>query len=52
MLGIGLTVLVVVIAAAVVKKGLFGGRPAIDGGAVSQDWLVEHRMAKRDSKWP
>ena len=53
MLEIGVTIAVVVLAAAWIGRSLVGrGRPEIDGGAVSRSWLVEYRLAKRDSGWP
>jgi hypothetical protein len=53
MLEIGVTIAVVAIAAAALRSWLFRReRQAIDGGAVSRSWLVEHRLAKRDSSWP
>ena len=54
MFGIGLTLAVVVIAAAGLRKWVLSReRPAIDGGAVSRSWLDENKLAKRDhSRWP
>jgi len=53
MFEIGVTIAVIVIAAVALRRWLFGREPpAIDGGAVSRNWLDEHRLAKRDSRWP
>jgi len=53
MFEIGVTIAVIVIAAVVLRRWLFGREPpAINGGAVSRNWLDEHRLAKRDSRWP
>ena len=49
---IGVGIVVVVIAATVVRRRLAGReQSAIDGGAVSRSWLDEHSLGKRDSGW-
>ena len=53
MLGIGVSIAVVVLAAAALRSWVIGRqRPEIDGGAVSRSWLAEYKLAKRDSGWP
>ena len=52
MLGIGVTISVVALAAIALRRWLAREPPPIDGGAVSRSWLAEYKLAKRgDSGW-
>jgi hypothetical protein len=48
----GLTVGAVILTGAVLMRWLIGGaRSPIDAGVVSQGWLAELKLGKRDSPW-